>query len=123
MVMGRIFLKYRENSDTHSSETAPETSGKSEDSIRTETLVWIHRLTQRKILEALTEEYGEKEVLKLLYETGFATGGKLVCDALCQGADFWRFAMSLQKDLADQRIGIVRVESFDPDTPAGWCWS
>ena len=101
----------REDSDPPFPGPAARTSDESQDSAT----VSLHRLTQRKVLEVLIRGYGKKKGVEMLCEAGLLAGVKLVRKALGQGADFRRFAAFLQEDLADQRIGVLRIESFDPD--------
>jgi len=78
--------------------------------------VLVYRLMQYTMMDVLSKEYGEDKANEFFRAAGFLAGTEFARNVLDLKADFPQFVASLQKALADLKVGILRMESFDPDT-------
>ena len=78
--------------------------------------VLVYRLMQYTMLDVLSKEYGEEKANVYFFDAGFLAGTEFAKNALDLTADFDGFVANLQKALKDLKIGILRMEAFDPDT-------
>ena len=75
--------------------------------------VAVYRLFEFTMKEALIEEFGEKEAIRLFRVAGYKAGVKFTEEMLNLKANFNTFIAELQKVLKDLKIGIFRVEQVD----------
>ena len=82
----------------------------------TEMPVVVYRLMQFTMLDVLTKNFGEEKTQQLFRDAGFLAGSEFAKNILDLTVDFSSFAANLAQALADLKIGILRLEAFDPDT-------
>ena len=78
--------------------------------------VLVYRLMQYTMLDVLCRAYGLTKANEHFREAGFLAGFEYAKHTLDLKADFNTFIANLQKSLADLKIGILRMEYFNPDT-------
>ncbi|MDR1875021.1 MAG: 4-vinyl reductase [Synergistaceae bacterium] len=78
--------------------------------------VLVYRLMQYTMLDELSRAYGEEQANEHFRNAGFLAGSEFAKHILDLKLDFNAFLASLQKHLLDLRIGILRMEEFDPET-------
>ena len=75
--------------------------------------VIVYRLFQYALKDILSREYGEKMSAELYKAAGHLAGLQFARKVLDLSGDFDYFVTNLQKQLADLRIGILRIEKAD----------
>ena len=78
--------------------------------------VLVYRLMQYTMLDVLSEELGAEQANEYFRKAGFLAGKAFGQNVLDSGADFNSFISDLQKKLKDLKIGILRMETFDPES-------
>jgi len=78
--------------------------------------VLVYRLQQFTMLDILTKEYGPEKANNLFRDAGFLAGEQLAKNVFDLTVDFDSFVSNLQKSLEDLKIGILRMEAFDPES-------
>ncbi|MDR0434361.1 MAG: 4-vinyl reductase [Gracilibacteraceae bacterium] len=78
--------------------------------------VLIYRLMQYTMLDVLGRVYGEDTANEHFRAAGHLAGTEFSKNVLDLQVDFDTFVANLQKALMDLKIGILRMEAFDPDT-------
>jgi predicted hydrocarbon binding protein len=78
--------------------------------------VLVYRLMQFTMLDILTQEYGMVEANELWRKCGFLAGSEFAKNVLDMNVDLDTFVANLQRSLEDLKIGILRMEAFDPST-------
>ena len=78
--------------------------------------VLVYRLMQYTMLEELTKHYGLEQANQHFKNAGHKAGSEYAKNELDLSVDFNTFVANLQASLKDLKIGILRVEVFDPDT-------
>jgi len=78
--------------------------------------VLVYRLLQFTMLDILTRNYGPDKANALFREAGFLAGTQLAQNVLNLEVDLDQFVVNLQKTLETLKIGILRMEAFDPET-------
>jgi predicted hydrocarbon binding protein len=78
--------------------------------------VIVYRLMQFTMFDILTKHYGQEEANERFREAGFLAGTEFAKHVLDLSVDLDGFVASLQQALADFKIGIMRMEAFDPET-------
>lgn len=78
--------------------------------------VVVYRLMQFTMLDILTRQYGADLANDLFREAGFLAGTEFAKHVLNLDVDLDSFVANLQQALADFKIGIMRMESFDAST-------
>ena len=78
--------------------------------------VLVYRLMQYTMLDILSKEYGVDQANEHFRKAGFLAGTEFAKHTLDLSADFNTFIANLQKTLEELKIGILRMEAFDPDT-------
>ena len=78
--------------------------------------VLVYRLMQYTMLDVLSKAYGEDQANVYFRDAGFLAGSELARNTLDLTVDFDTFVAALQKTLLELKIGILRMESFDPET-------
>ncbi|MDR3307727.1 MAG: 4-vinyl reductase [Coriobacteriales bacterium] len=78
--------------------------------------VLVYRLMQFTMLDVLTRDYGAEKANDLFRDAGFLAGSEFTKAVLDLSVDLDTFIANLQKALEDLKIGILRMEVFDPET-------
>ena len=78
--------------------------------------VLVYRLMQYTMLDVLSKEYGSDKANDYFRKAGLLAGKEFAKHTLDLTVDFNSFIANLQKALADLKIGILRMEAFDPDS-------
>lgn len=78
--------------------------------------VLVYRLMQFTMLDILSKEYGAEKADDLFREAGFLAGSEFAKATLDLTVDLDTFVANLQAALEDNKIGILRMESFDAET-------
>ncbi|MCL1847439.1 MAG: 4-vinyl reductase [Coriobacteriia bacterium] len=78
--------------------------------------VLVYRLMQFTMLDVMTKRFGVDKTNELFRDAGFLAGLEFAKAALDLTVDLDSFVANLQKALEDYRIGILRMEAFDPES-------
>lgn len=78
--------------------------------------VLVYRLMQYTMLDVLTKAYGPDIANEHFRQAGFLAGSEFAKQTIDTNSDFNTFVSELQKQLKDLKIGILRMEAFDPET-------
>jgi hypothetical protein len=78
--------------------------------------VIVYRLMQYTMLDVLAKAHGSEQANEYFRQAGFLAGTAFAKNVLDLKADFNTFIANLQKALENLKIGILRMEVFDPDT-------
>ena len=78
--------------------------------------VLVYRLMQYTMLDVLSKEYGLEKANSHFRDAGFLAGSEFAKHVLDLNADFNNFVAGLQKALLEMKIGVLRMEDFDPET-------
>ena len=78
--------------------------------------VLVYRLMQFTMLDVLSRAHGVEQANSYFRDAGFLAGFEFAKNTLNLDSDFDGFVAELQRVLHDLKIGLLRMESFDPDT-------
>jgi len=78
--------------------------------------VVVYRLMQYTMLDELTKAYGLDQANAHFRNAGFLAGSEFAKNILNLQADFDTFVADLQRQLHELKIGVLRMEAFDPET-------
>jgi len=78
--------------------------------------VLVYRLMQYTMLDILSKEFGLGKANDIFYKAGYLAGTEFVKNTQDLSVDFNTFISNLQKALQDFKIGILRMEAYDPVT-------
>ena len=78
--------------------------------------VLVYRLMQYTMLDVLTKAHGADQANEYFRQAGFLAGMEFAKNTLDLKAEFNAFLANLQNVLQTLKVGILRMESFDPDT-------
>jgi len=78
--------------------------------------VIVYRLMQFTMLDVLSKAHGLEQANEYFRQAGFLAGSEFAKNTLDLKLEFDPFIASLQKALQDLKIGILRMEAFDPET-------
>lgn len=78
--------------------------------------VFIYRLLQFTLKDELVRRYGNEEMIDIFRSAGELAGKEFAAHLLDLDLPFNEFVAQLQNVLEESKIGILRVESFDPAT-------
>jgi len=78
--------------------------------------VLVYRLMQFTLLDILTKDFGAAKADEYFRRAGFLAGQEFAKSLLDLSVDLSSFLSQLTKALADNKIGILRMEAFDPET-------
>ena len=76
--------------------------------------VVVYRLMQYTMLDVLTKAHGLDQANEYFRQAGFLAGTEFSKNVLNLKVDFNTFIANLQKALQDLKIGVLRMENFDP---------
>ena len=82
----------------------------------TEMPVLVYRLMQYTMLDVLSRAYGADEANKHFRDAGWLAGTNLARETMVLDVDRDTFFSNLQEKLKEMKIGILRMEDFDPET-------
>ena len=77
--------------------------------------VIVYRLMQYTMLDVLSKAHGLDQANEYFRQAGFLAGTEFAKNILDLKVDFNTFVANLQEALKDLKIGILRMEAFDPD--------
>ena len=77
--------------------------------------VLVYRLMQYTMLDVLSKAHGVAQANEYFRQAGFLAGNEFAVNTINMGMDFNCFIASLQQTLRDFKIGILRVEFFNPE--------
>ncbi|MEG0839828.1 MAG: V4R domain-containing protein [Hydrogenoanaerobacterium sp.] len=80
--------------------------------------VFVYRLMQYTIRDVLSKRYGNDEAIAVFKDAGELAGKELATQLLDLSLPLNEFIAQLQDTLEKSKIGILRVEKFDPKTGA-----
>ena len=78
--------------------------------------VLVYRLMQSTMLDVLTRACGLEQANDYFRRAGFLAGTEFSKNVLDLGMELDPFIAHLQKTLQDMKIGVLRMEAFDPET-------
>ena len=116
MAKDNVFLKHREKKHAVFSWDGLGDIKQGRGSLGEEMPVLLYRLMQYTMMDVLSQEYGEERANEFFRSAGFLAGIEFARNSLDLTVDLSQFVASLQKALADLKIGILRMEALDPDT-------
>jgi len=76
--------------------------------------VLVYRLMQYTMLDVLSRAHGLEQANDYFRKAGFLAGSEFAKNTLDLTVEFNKFIAALQKTLQDLKIGILRMEAFDP---------
>ena len=76
--------------------------------------VLVYRLMQFTMLDVLSRAHGLDKANEYFRDAGFLAGYEFAKNTLNMEADFDSFIAQLQKVMHELKIGLLRMESFDP---------
>ena len=112
--MENVFLKNKKHSDFNWENLGDIKEGRGD--LGEEMPVMVYRLMQYTMLDVLSRDIGLEAANEYFRRAGFLAGTEFAAHALNLKADFNAFVADLQKALAEMKIGILRMEAFDPET-------
>lgn len=80
--------------------------------------VYVYRLFQFTIKDVLAKRYGNEAMVEIFRNAGELAGREFAGHLLDLSLPFDEFISHLRKMLEESKIGILRVEKFDPETGA-----
>jgi len=78
--------------------------------------VLVYRLMQYTMLDVLTKAHGREKANEYFHQAGFLAGTEFARNALDLNVEFNEFITNLRSTLKELKIGILRMESYDPYT-------
>lgn len=78
--------------------------------------VLVYRLMQFTLLETISDELGIQKANEIFRKAGHLAGSEFAKNVLKLDLDFDSFISHLQETLKQLKIGILRMESFTPET-------
>ena len=78
--------------------------------------VLVYRLMQYTMLDVLSKAHGLDQANEYFRQAGFLAGMEFAKNSFDLKADFNAFVAALRQKLQDLKIGIMRMESFDPES-------
>lgn len=78
--------------------------------------VFVYRLFQFTIKDELSKRFGNEETIDIFRKAGELAGREFAIKMLNLDLNFDDFTSHLQEVLKDAKIGILRIEQFNPET-------
>ena len=78
--------------------------------------VIVYRLMQYTMLDVLSKAHGLDTANEYFRQAGYLAGSEFAKRLLDLTVDFNLFIASLQRALEEMKIGVLRMEAFDPST-------
>ena len=111
--MGNIFMKTSKHEDFVWESLGDIKEGRGD--LGEEMPVLVYRLMQFTMLDILSKAHGLEQANEYFREAGFLAGTEFAKHTLDLKVEFNTFVANLQKVLQDLKIGILRMEDFNPD--------
>ena len=112
--MSNIFLKSKKHDEFAWDSLGDIKEGRGD--LGEEMPVLLYRLMQYTMLDVLSKAHGLEKANEYFRDAGFLAGSEFARNVLDLKAEFNEFIASLQKELMDLKIGVLRMEAFDPGT-------
>lgn len=112
--MSNIFMKDRKHSDFSWDNLGDIKEGRGD--LGEEMPVLVYRLMQYTMLDVLSKAHGLEQANEYFRKAGFLAGAEFAKFNLDLTEDFNAFVAGLQKALEELKIGILRMEVFDPES-------
>ena len=112
--MENIFLKRKNHADFFWGNLGDVKEGRGD--LGEEMPVIVYRLMQYTMLDVLSKAHGPDQANEYFRQAGYMAGTEFAKHTLDLEADFNAFVANLQKSLEELKIGILRMEAFDPET-------
>jgi len=78
--------------------------------------VLVYRLMQYTLLDTLSKALGPEQANAYFRQAGFLAGTEFAKNTLDLTVDFNAFIADLQSTLEELKVGVLRIEAFEPDT-------
>lgn len=78
--------------------------------------VFIYRLFQFTMKDELIKQFGKEKAIEIFRNAGDLAGTEFANHMLDLTLPYEEFIASLQKILMESKVGVLRVEKFDPET-------
>jgi predicted hydrocarbon binding protein len=111
--MENIFLKNKKHADFVWDSLGDIKEGRGD--LGEEMPVLVYRLMQYTMLNVLSKAHGLEQANEYFRQAGFMAGSEFAKHILGLKTDFDTFIADLQKKLEELKIGVLRMEAFDPD--------
>jgi len=112
--MENIFIKKRKHADFSWDCLGDIETGRGD--LGAEMPVIVYRLMQYTMLDVLSKVHGLDQANEYFRHAGFLAGTEFAKNLLDLTVDFNTFIANLQKTLEELKVGILRMEAFDPET-------
>ena len=112
--MENIFMKGRKHSEFFWDSLGDVKEGRGD--LGEEMPVIVYRLMQYTMLDVLSKAHGLDQANEYFRQAGYLAGSEFAKHILDLKLDFNGFVAHLQQTLSDLKIGILRMEAFDPET-------
>ena len=112
--MDNIFMKTKKHMDFAWENLGDIKSGRGD--LGEEMPVIVYRLMQYTMLDVLSKAYGLDAANEFFRQAGFLAGTEFAKNVLDLAVDLNLFVAGLQRALEEFKIGILRMEAFDPAT-------
>ena len=112
--MGNIFTKTKKHANFFWENLGDVKLGRGD--LGEEMPVMVYRLMQYTMLDVLSKAHGLDVANEYFRQAGFLAGNEFAKNMLDLSADFNLFIADLQRALEEMKIGVLRMEAFDPVT-------
>ena len=112
--MENIFMKNRKHDEFSWNTLGDIKKGRGD--LGDEMPVIVYRLMQYTMLDVLSKAHGLEKANDYFRDAGFLAGSEFAKNLLDLTVDCNEFIANLQKQLMDLKVGVLRMESFDPET-------
>ena len=111
---GNIFMKTTKHEEFDWGHLGDIEAGRGD--LGTEMPVLVYRLMQFTMLDVLSKAHGLDQANEYFRDAGYLAGSEFAKNTLDLSVEFDTFIGNLQRTLEELKIGILRMEAFDPDT-------
>lgn len=111
---GNIFQKPQSHNEFSWAQLGDIEEGRGD--LGTEMPVLVYRLMQYTMLDVLSRAYGPDVANQHFRDAGWLAGTHLAKETLDMNVDLDTFLSNLQEKLKELKIGVLRMEDFDPDS-------
>ncbi|MDR2800774.1 MAG: 4-vinyl reductase [Desulfovibrio sp.] len=112
--MGNVFLQRSDHSSFSWENLGDIKEGRGD--LGEEMPVLVYRLMQYTMLDVLSKAHGREQANEFFRQAGFLAGTEFAHNVLDLKVGFEAFVANLQNSLQTLKIGILRMEAFNPDT-------
>jgi len=112
--MENVFMKNRKHADFFWDNLGDIKEGRGD--LGEDMPVLVYRLMQYTMLDVLSRAHGLDQANEYFRQAGFMAGSEFARHTLDLTEEFNVFIANLQKALEELKIGILRMEAFDPET-------